>query len=53
VGSRGVRGALPRGTEPSGLGNEIPARPRTPRKGSIQVAERLGGLLKYYHRAAA
>ena len=36
-----------------GLGNEIPARTPPQREGSIQVAERLGGLLKYYHRDAA
>jgi putative transposase len=36
-----------------GLGNEIPARLPQQRGGAIQVAERLGGLLKYYHRAAA
>jgi putative transposase len=36
-----------------GLGNEIPARPPARREGPIRVTERLGGLLKYYHRAAA
>jgi hypothetical protein len=36
-----------------GLENEIPARPLMRREGSIHVGERLGGLLKYYHRAAA
>jgi putative transposase len=36
-----------------GLGNEIPARPPAQREGPIQATDRLGGLLKYYHRAAA
>jgi putative transposase len=36
-----------------GLGNEIPVRPPPQRDGSVQVTDRLGGLLKYYHRAAA
>jgi putative transposase len=36
-----------------GLGNEIPGRPPVQRDRPIQVAERLGGLLKYYHRVAA
>ena len=36
-----------------GLGNEIPARPPAQRKGRIRARQRLGGLLKYYHRKAA
>ena len=36
-----------------GLGNEIPSRLPVQRDGEIQASERLGGLLKYYHRAAA
>jgi putative transposase len=36
-----------------GLGNEIPVRPPAQREGPIRVADRLGGLLKYYYRAAA
>ena len=36
-----------------GLGNEIPSRLPVQRDGGIQASERLGGLLKYYHRAAA
>ena len=36
-----------------GLGNEIPSRLPVHRDGAIQASERLGGLLKYYHRAAA
>ncbi len=36
-----------------GPGNEIPARTPPQREGAIQVAERLGGLLQYYHRAVA
>lgn len=36
-----------------GLGNEIPSRLPVQRDGAIQASERLGGLLKYYHRAAA
>ena len=36
-----------------GLENEIPARPPMRREGAVQTTERLGGLLKYYHRAAA
>jgi hypothetical protein len=36
-----------------GLGNEIPARPPARWEGPNQVAERLGGLFRYYHRAAA
>jgi putative transposase len=34
------------------LENEIPARLPPQREGSIQVAERLGGLLKFCHRVA-
>ena len=36
-----------------GLGNEIPGRVPVQRDGVIQASERLGGLLKYYHRRAA
>lgn len=36
-----------------GLRNEIPSRLPVQRDGEIQASERLGGLLKYYHRAAA
>jgi transposase InsO family protein len=36
-----------------GLQNEIPARPPVQREGEIHVTERLGGLLRYYHRRAA
>ena len=36
-----------------GLGNEIPGRGPVQRDGVIQASERLGGLLKYYHRRAA
>jgi len=36
-----------------GLGNEIPGRVPVQRAGVIQASERLGGLLKYYHRRAA
>jgi putative transposase len=36
-----------------GLGNEIPVRPPAQREGSVQATKRLGGLLKFYHRAAA
>jgi putative transposase len=39
-----------------GLGNVIPFpshRPANDREGSIECRERLGGLLKYYHRKAA
>jgi len=36
-----------------GLGNEIPGRVPVQRDGVIQASERIGGLLKYYHRRAA
>ena len=36
-----------------GLGNEIPGRVPVQRDGVIQASERLGSLLKYYHRRAA
>lgn len=36
-----------------GLGNAIPSRLPVQRDGVIQARGRLGGLLKYYHRAAA
>jgi len=36
-----------------GLGNEIPSGPPAQREGRIEASERLGGLLKYYHRRAA
>jgi transposase InsO family protein len=36
-----------------GLGNEIPGGVPVQRDGVIQASERLGGLLKYYHRRAA
>ena len=36
-----------------GLGNEIPSGAPVQRVGSIGASERLGGLLKYYHRQAA
>jgi putative transposase len=36
-----------------GLGNEMICRAETQAEGSIEVRERLGGLLKYYHRRAA
>ncbi len=36
-----------------GLGNEIINETETRGEGSIEVRERLGGLLKYYHRRAA
>ena len=36
-----------------GLGNEIVSRAPVQRVGGIEASERLGGLLKYYHRRAA
>ena len=36
-----------------GIGNEIVSRPRAQNEGDVQTRERLGGLLKYYHRRAA
>ena len=36
-----------------GLGNEIPSGTPVQPEGEVGVAERLGGLLKYYHRQAA
>jgi len=36
-----------------GLGNEIPSGAPVQRVGTIEASERLGGLLKYYHRRAA
>jgi len=36
-----------------GLGNEIPSGAPVQREGVIQDSERLGGFLKYYHRAGA
>jgi len=36
-----------------GLGNEMVSRVPVQRKGAIERSERLGGLLKYYHRRAA
>jgi putative transposase len=36
-----------------GLGNEIVSRVPVQRVGEIEASERLGGLLKYYHRRAA
>jgi transposase InsO family protein len=36
-----------------GLGNEIPSGAPAQWEGAIQATERLGGLLKYYHRRAA
>ena len=36
-----------------GLGNEIPSGVPVQREGRIEASERLGGLLKYYHRRAA
>jgi transposase InsO family protein len=36
-----------------GLGNEIPSGAPVQRVGRIEASERLGGLLKYYHRRAA
>lgn len=36
-----------------GLGNEIPSGAPARREGAVRVRERLGGLLKYYHRRAA
>jgi hypothetical protein len=36
-----------------GLGNEIPGGVPVQRDGVIQASERLGGVLKYYHRRAA
>ena len=36
-----------------GLGNEIVSRVPAQREGVIDASERLGGLLKYYHRRAA
>ena len=36
-----------------GLGNEIVSRVPVQREGAIEARERLGGLLKYYHRRAA
>ena len=36
-----------------GLGNEIPSGAPVQRVGTIEASDRLGGLLKYYHRRAA
>jgi len=36
-----------------GLGNEIPSGVPVQLDGAIEASERLGGLLKYYHRRAA
>jgi putative transposase len=36
-----------------GLENEIVSRVPAQREGAIEASERLGGLLKYYHRRAA
>ena len=36
-----------------GLGSEIPSEVPVQREGAIEASERLGGLLKYYHRRAA
>ncbi len=36
-----------------GIGNELISGAKTQGEGSIEVGERLGGLLKYYHRRAA
>ncbi len=36
-----------------GLGNEIPSGAPVQREGAIGASERLGGVLKYYHRRAA
>jgi len=36
-----------------GLGNEIVSKVPVQREGVIEASERLGGLLKYYHRRAA
>lgn len=36
-----------------GLGNEIPFPEETGATGQINCSERLGGVLKYYHRKAA
>jgi hypothetical protein len=36
-----------------GLGNRIPSRVPLQREGPIRMTERLGGLLRYYHRRAA
>jgi transposase InsO family protein len=35
-----------------GLGNNLLERRRLPRSGPVQCRERLGGMLRYYHRAA-
>ena len=36
-----------------GLGNELISRAEPQTEGAVQTRERLGGLLKYYHRQAA
>src|SRR5205823_2575947 len=50
---RSVCGALPRRAESPGLTNELIA-PQSEQNGGTHVCcrERLGGLLRYYHRAA-
>jgi hypothetical protein len=47
-----LKGAL---IEPGdqGVGNEIIDRMEAQREGLVDTRERLGGLLKYYHRRAA
>jgi putative transposase len=38
-----------------GLGNRLimPEKPNSDQQGAVECRERLGGMLKYYHRAAA
>ena len=56
-GGPGVAGAerIPRGWERSGEGQRpaVPSEHGSAARGPVQCRERLGGLLRYYHREAA